>query len=131
MKVIALDKRKHKRKKLDRFLGSHLVDKKGKEFPVNVHDISENGMSLEIQPEDAPKLKSDEIWGMRIYLTQHNYLHLVAKIASVKHDSDANCIRVGVSFHAPGVTDLTMYHVMHLVEIIAHITQAQAGKVAA
>ena len=127
MSVHTLDKRKYKRKKIEKFLGSHLLDKNGEEHPVNVFDISENGMSIDILPGTDIKIKSGDTVAIRFYLTEDNYIHLESKVASVKELKAEECKRIGVSFRARGITDITMYHIVQLIEIMAHLTVQNAA----
>jgi PilZ domain len=119
-----LERRRFKRREIEKHLGSFLVDSKGVEHAVNVLDISENGISMDVTPPDAIKVAEGDSVGIRLYLTQTNYIHLRVSVRTSEFFREENCQRVGATFSSGGKSDVTMYHLVRFIEIMAHIIDA-------
>lgn len=118
------ERRRYKRREIEKHLGSYIVDSDGKEHAVSVVDISENGMSLDLRPMDSVKLKADDQVGVRLYVSKTNFIHLELVIRATEHFKTENYQRIHSSFSVNGRSDVTMYHLVRFIEIMAHIIES-------
>lgn len=118
------ERRRYKRREIEKHLGSFVVDAKGAEHPVTIMDISENGISIDISVDEDVKTEEGGNLAVRLYLTQSNYIHLQVTIRSCEYLKAEQCNRIGASFSSGGKSDVTMYHLVRFIEIMAHIIDA-------
>lgn len=124
--VISQERRKLERTILTEFFGAFLVIPQKGLQKILMYDISENGISFDIEPE-VGKLNVGEIVAARIYLSRKAFFTINVIVKNVRFISDEKVYRHGCAFEAGSVNEVALRHFVKFVENVSLDLREDSG----
>jgi hypothetical protein len=95
---------------------------------VALYDISENGLSFDIDASVGPLKEGEEI-AMRVYMNQSTYFPFVTKVRNVRSIPDEAVFRHGVNFVKGTINDVALHHFVKFIENVSASLRRDGGDV--
>lgn len=112
------DRRQVKRTILTEFIAVHAIVPGMGLMKVNLYDITENGLSFDID-EARGQFQVGENISMRIYLNHQTYFPFDVKVRHVTHVKDEGIYRHGGEFEKGSINDVALYHFIKFIETVS------------
>lgn len=112
------ERRSVRRTILTEFIGVYCVVPGHGLKKVSLYDISENGLSFDMDFEMGSLRVGEEI-AMRIYLSQFTYFPFVATVTNVREVPEEGIVRHGGTFLKGTVNDKALFHFVKFVENVS------------
>jgi hypothetical protein len=126
--ILLQERRKVKRTILSEFLGAcALVPQKGL-MKVRLHDISETGMSFDIETNSG-HFKAGEEVAMRVYLNHVTYFPFVVNVQNIRFIEEEVVYRHGVNFVRGTINDEALHHFVKFIETVSASLQGDHGDI--
>lgn len=93
---------------------------------VSLYDISENGLSFDMDFELGGLRMGEEI-AMRIYLSQFTFFPFVATVTNVREVPDEGVIRHGGTFLKDTINDKALFHFVKFIENVSLDLRRDSG----
>jgi len=126
--ILNQERREVKRTILTGFIGAFAIIPQKGLLKVAVYDISENGVSFDIEG-DGGHLKGGEEVAMRIYLNQQTYFPFVVQINNVRKISEEGVTRHGSGFVKGTLNEEALFHFIKFIENVSASLQRDQGDV--
>ena len=126
--MLTQERRTVKRSILTEFIGAHIVVPDRGLQKVAVYDISEDGISFDIELEAGAYRLGDEV-GVRVYLNQYTYFSFNVKVANIRVISEDGVTRHGGSFVKGSVNDVALHHFVKFIETVSASLKTDSGDV--
>ena len=133
--IINEERREVRRTILTGFIGAFIVvptpvssKSKGGLLKVDIYDISEDGISFDVDSEFGQFQKGEE-FAMRVYLSQATYFPFTIKVQNVRHLDGDGSFRHGASFAKGSVNDEALHHFVKFIETVSASLEKDTGDV--
>ncbi len=126
--IIKEERRTVKRTILTEFLGAFIVIPGQGLSQVSIYDISEKGMSFDMDLEQG-SLKHGEEVAMRIYMNQQTYFPFITKINNVREVPEEGLCRHGAGFVEGTINDLALHHFVKFIENVSSCLERDSGDI--
>lgn len=113
---------------LTEFIGAFIVIPQSGLCPVALYDISEDGLSFDLDFERGRLTLGEEI-AMRIYLNKKTYFPFVVKTSNIREIPEEGVIRHGVSFVKGTINDVALHHFVRFIENVSSCLEKDTGDV--
>ena len=117
-KILFHERRQIKRTILTEFVSAMVVLPEKGLLKVAIYDISEEGISFDIETENG-KFKIDEEVSMRVYLNQKTYFPITIQIKHVTDEASEGVIRHGSVFMRGASTDAALQYFVRFIESVS------------
>ncbi|MBC7742951.1 MAG: PilZ domain-containing protein [Bdellovibrionaceae bacterium] len=117
-KILFHERRQIKRTILTEFVSAMVVLPEKGLLKVAIYDISEEGISFDIEPENG-EFKLDEQVSMRVYLNQKTYFPITIQVKHVTHERSEGVIRHGSVFMRGAETDAALQYFVRFIESVS------------
>lgn len=126
--IINRERRNVKRTILTEFIGAFVVLPERGLYRVSLYDISEKGLSFDI---DLPlgNYKKDEEVAMRVYLNHKTYFTFIVKVTNARVFEEENVIRHGANFVKGTINDVALHHFVKFIETVSASLRTDAGDI--
>ncbi len=126
--IINRERRNVKRTILTEFVGAFVVLPERGLYRVSLYDISEKGLSFDI---DLPlgRYKKDEEIAMRVYLNHKTYFTFIVKVTNARVFEQENVIRHGANFVKGTINDVALHHFVKFIETVSASLRTDAGDI--
>ncbi len=114
-KLLFHERRQVKRTILSEFMSAMIVLPEKGLMKVALFDISEEGISFEIE-KNAGQFKVREEILMRVYLNQKTYFPIQVSVKHATEDEKSGLIRHGTEFLKGAATDVALQHFVKFIE---------------
>jgi hypothetical protein len=122
------ERRVVKRTIMNEFIGAFaIVPEKGL-LKVSLHDISEKGVSFNIEGSMGYFRQNQEI-AMRVYLNHKTYFPFVVKLRNQRYIVDEEVTRVGADFIANSVNNVALHHFIKFIENVSATLKTDTGDI--
>lgn len=125
---IQKERRTVKRTILTEFIGAFAVLPQMGLMKVSLYDISENGMSFDVEMDLGKFAKGEEI-AMRVYLNQYTYFPFVIKVRNQRQEGPEGVFRHGADFVKGSVNDVALGHFVKFIETVSASLERDGGDV--
>lgn len=126
---ILLDERRTVRRTLlTEFIGAFLVVPQKGLCSVAIYDISEKGMSFDMEYDQGCMQEGEEV-AMRIYMNQHTYFPFVVKISNVRDVVEEGLHRHGCGFVTGTINELALHHFVKFIENVSSCLERDNGDI--
>lgn len=126
--VISEERRKVKRTILAEFIGAFvLIPNKGLQ-KVSVYDISEDGLSFDIDFEHG-HFNMGEEFAMRLYLSKDTYLPFTVRVSNYREIQDEGVVRHGSQFVNNTTNKVALKHFVAFLETVTASLQTDSGDI--
>jgi PilZ domain len=126
--VIKEERRKVKRTILAEFIGAFVLLPGQGLLKVNVFDISEDGLSIDMEYEFGHFEKGEE-FAMRLYLSKDTYLPFIVRVSNFREVSDEGAYRHGVQFVKDTTNAEALKHFVKFLETVTASLQTDRGDI--
>lgn len=126
--IMNRDRRVVKRTLLTEFVGAFVVLPDRGLYRVSLFDISENGLSFEMNMTEGYFLEDEEV-AMRVYLNHKTYFPFIARVTHARIFAEDSVIRHGVSFVKGTINDEALHHFVKFIETVSASLQTDNGDV--
>lgn len=126
--MLTSERRKVRRTILTEFIGAHVVVPDHGLQRVSLYDISEDGISFDVDFGLIPLRTGQEI-GFRLYLNQQTYFPFVVKLSNVREITEEGCTRYGGKFAKGTVNDVALHHLVKFIETVSASLKTDSGDV--
>lgn len=126
--ILGDERRQVRRTILTEFVGAFIVVPERGLQRVALYDISDDGLSFDLDLEHGAFKTGDEI-AMRVYLNHQTYFGFVAKVANARTISEELVHRHGVGFVKGTVNDVALHHFVKFIETVSASLQTDHGDV--
>jgi hypothetical protein len=122
------DRRNVKRTILTEFIGAFVVLPERGLYRVSLYDISENGLSFDI---DLPlgHYKKDEEVAMRVYLNHKTYFTFIVKVTNARVFEEENIMRHGANFVKGTINHSALHHFVKFIETVSANLRTDSGDI--
>lgn len=120
------ERRQVKRTILSEFVSSMVVLPEKGLLKVSIYDISEEGISFEMEPQYG-EFKIDEEVSMRVYLNQKSYFPISVVIKHTQKDETDGLIRHGAEFLKVASTDAALQYFVRFIESVSRGLKKDEG----
>lgn len=127
-KMIAEERRIVRRTILTEFVGAFIIIPQRGLCKVSLYDISETGVSFDIDSSVGQLLIGDEI-AMRVYLNNKSYFPFAVKINHVRRMGEDLSYRHGAGFVKGTVNDLALHHFVKFIEHVSSCLETDHGDI--
>ena len=126
--ILQDERRQVKRTILTEFVGAFIVVPQKGLCEVSLYDISEKGMSFDLD-YDKGSLRDGEEIAMRIYMNQHTYFPFSITVSNSRDIQDEGVYRHGASFVKGTVNDEALHHFVKFIENVSSCLQRDNGDI--
>lgn len=126
--MLSRDRREVKRTILTEFVGAFVVLPERGLMRVALYDISENGVSFDLELTDG-RFKTGEEIAMRVYLNHSTYFPFTINISNSRIIEDENAIRHGANFVRGTVNDVALHHFVKFIESVSAVLKTDEGDI--
>jgi hypothetical protein len=125
-KLLFQERRQVKRTILSEFMSAMVVLPEKGLLKVALYDISEEGISFEIENAQGQFKVGEEIL-MRVYLNQKTYFPIQVSVKHATQDATTGLIRHGTEFLKGAASDVALQHFVKFVESASQDLQKDNG----
>lgn len=126
--ILSSERRTVRRTILSEFVGACVVVPQKGLQKVALYDISENGLSFDMDPELGQFTSGEEV-AMRVYLNHQTYFPFILKVAKARFITDEGVHRHGASFVKGTVNNEALHHFVKFIETVSASLQTDHGDV--
>jgi hypothetical protein len=126
--MILQERREVRRTILSEFISAFVVIPQRGLQRVALYDISENGISFDLELEHG-RLNVGEEVAMRVYMNQQTYFPFVIKISNGRELLDEGVGRHGAGFVRGTINDVALHHFVKFIETVSASLQTDHGDV--
>lgn len=126
--VLTEERRKVKRTILADFVSGHVVVPLRGLEKVNLHDMSNDGLSFDLE-FGRGSFKKDEELAMRIYVNRETYFPFTIKVRRLQFSEDEQVYRVGASLVNGTFNERAIHHFIQFIENISMSLRTDKGDV--
>lgn len=126
--IINRERRNVKRTILTEFIGAFVVLPERGLYRVSLYDISEKGLSFDIDLPLGHYKKEEEV-AMRVYLNHKTYFTFIAKISNTRVFEEENVIRHGANFVKGTINDVALHHFVKFIETVSASLRTDSGDI--
>lgn len=126
--ILNKDRREVKRTILTEFVGAYTVVPEQGLLKVTLHDISENGIAFDLDPQYGMFLDGEEV-AMRVYLNHKTYFPFTVTIVNSRLLEEENVIRHGSQFLRGAINDVALHHFVKFIENVSASLEKDEGDV--
>lgn len=126
--IINSERRVVKRTILNEFIGAFAVIPEKGLLKVALHDISEKGVSFNVESSQAYFRQGQEI-AMRLYLNHKTFFPFVVKLRNQRFIVDEDVTRVGTDFVADSVNNVALRHFVKFIESVSATLKTDSGDI--
>ncbi len=122
------NRRKVTRTVLSQFIGVFIVLRDGILQPINLHDISAEGVAFDLG-KDRGSFNVDEVITLRIYMSHDTYFSFGVTVTNLRNLEEDGVIRHGAMFKK--TTDNSseaLYHFVRFLESVASVAKKDRGE---
>ncbi len=121
--LLLKEHRQTKRTILSEFVGAFIIfatngPNLGGLQKVNLYDISDDGLSFDMEPS-VGRLRVGEEIAMRIYLSQKNYFSFTVRVTNLRFEKEEGTNRHGCQFLKGSVNKEALYHFVKFIENVS------------
>ena len=117
-----------KRTILTEFIGAFIVVPQSGLCPVSIYDISEDGLSFDLDYERGRLTLGEEI-AMRIYMNKKTYFPFIVKTSNIRDIPEEGVIRHGVSLMKGTINDVALHHFVRFIENVCSCLEKDSGDI--
>lgn len=122
------DRREVKRTILTEFVGAFVVLPEKGLMKVVLADISENGLSFELDMQEG-SFQGDEEVAMRVYLNHTTYFPFTVCITNSRSIDESALVRHGANFVKGTVNDVALHHFVKFIETVSASLKTDTGDI--
>lgn len=122
------ERRTARRTILTEFVGAFIVVPQRGLCEVALYDISDSGMSFDLEAERG-QLKDGEEIAMRIYMNQHTYFPFTLKVSNIRQILDEGVTRHGGEFVKGMVNETALHHFVKFIESVSSSLKRDTGDI--
>ncbi len=126
--IINSERRVVKRTILNEFIGDFAVIPEKGLLKVALHDISEKGVSFNIEGSHAYFRQNQEV-AMRLYLNHKTFFPFVVQLRNQRFIVDEGVTRVGTDFVAESVNNMALHHFVKFIENVSATLKTDTGDI--
>lgn len=126
--ILSRDRREVKRTILTEFIGAFVVLPERGLLKVALYDISDNGLSFDIEMLDGGFQSEEEI-AMRVYLNHSTYFPFTIKVSNCRLVEDEGVFRHGAHFVKGTINDIALHHFVKFIENVSASLKTDNGDV--
>ncbi len=126
--ILNSERRVVKRTLLTEFIGAFAIIPERGLLKVALHDISEKGMSFNIEGSQNFFRQEQEV-AMRVYLNHRTFFPFVAKIRNQRFIVDEGVTRVGADFVADSMNNVALHHFVKFIENVSATLKTDTGDI--
>lgn len=126
--MIAEERRIVRRTILTEFVGAFIVIPQRGLAKVALYDISDTGISFDIDCNVGQLMVGDEI-AMRVYLNNKSYFPFAVKINHVRRINEDLCFRHGAGFVKGTINDVALHHFVKFIESVSSCLETDHGDI--
>jgi hypothetical protein len=126
--ILSRDRRVVKRTILTEFVGAFVVLPEKGLLKVALYDISEAGLSFDLDMMDGGFQDGDEI-AMRVYLNHTTYFPFTIKVTHARLVEDEQLVRHGANFEKGTMNDVALHHFVKFIENVSASLKTDSGDV--
>ena len=126
--IIAEERRRVKRTILTEFVGACLVIPQRGLVKVALHDISDNGVSFDLEAQFGQLMVGDEV-AMRVYLNNKTYFPFTVRVTNARDMEREPVYRHGASFVKGTINDTALHHFVKFIESVSSCLQTDHGDI--
>ncbi len=126
--ILSRDRREVKRTILTEFIGAFVVLPERGLLKVALYDISDNGLSFDIEMLDGGFQSEEEI-AMRVYLNHSTYFPFTVSVNNCRLVEDEGVFRHGASFVKGTINDIALHHFVKFIENVSASLKTDNGDV--
>lgn len=125
-KLLFQERRNAKRTLLSEFISAMIVLPEKGLIKVLLYDISEEGVSFELELEQGQFKVGEEIL-LRVYLNQKTYFPLTVSVKHMTPDVEAGVVRHGAEFLKGQANDVALQHFVKFIELAGTDLKKDSG----
>lgn len=122
------ERREIKRTILTEFVSAHAIVADRGLMKITLYDISENGLSFDLDPEQGMFKEGEEV-ALRVYLNHTTYFPFMVTVKNSRLIEDEGVVRHGVNFILGTVNDVALHHFVKFIENISASLRKDGGDV--
>lgn len=126
--TINRERRELKRTILTEFIGAFIVLPERGLFKVSIYDISENGLSFDLDANQGKFENGDEV-AMRVYMSKTTYFPFFVQISNGRMIENESIIRHGALFSKGTVNDIALNHFVKFIETVSVTLRKDNGDI--
>lgn len=126
--VLNKERRDVKRTILTEFVGAFVVLPDRGLMKVALYDISDNGVSFDIEAIEGGFAIDDQI-AMRVYLNHSTYFPFTVTVSNARLLESEGLIRHGAGFVKGTVNDVALYHFVKFIENVSASLKRDGGDI--
>ncbi len=126
--ILNRERREVKRTILTEFIGAFAVLPERGLLKVSLYDISEKGMSFDIEMSQGGFEEGEEV-AMRVYLNHKTYFPFILKITNSRTFVAEGVVRHGANFIMGTVNDVALHHFVKFIETVSASLKTDDGDV--
>ena len=126
--ILRRDRREVKRTILTEFVGACVVLPDKGLLRVGLYDISENGLSFDLDMLEGSFSLGDEV-AMRVYLNHTTYFPFTVRITHDRLVEDEGIIRHGANFIKGTLNDVALHHFVKFIETVSASLKTDSGDI--
>jgi hypothetical protein len=126
--IINSERREVKRTILTEFIGAFAVLPEHGLLRVAVYDISDNGISFDLEMGKG-KFSPDEEIAMRVYLNHKTYFSFVVVVNNSRLIPSEEVVRHGTSYVKGTVNDVALHHFVKFIETVSASLKTDDGDI--
>lgn len=126
--ILGEERRQVRRTILTEFVGAFVVIPERGLQKVALYDISDNGLSIDMELSDGAFRVGEEI-AMRVYLNHSTYFSFIAKVSNERLIDEEQVHRHGMSFVKGTINDVALHHFVKFIETVSASLQTDHGDV--
>ncbi len=126
--ILSRERRQVKRTILTEFIGAFAVLPERGLLKVTLYDISENGISFDVELSEGGFIEGEEI-AMRVYLNHKTYFPFVMKVTNSRVFDAEGVVRHGANFVKGTVNDVALHHFVRFIETVSASLKTDDGDI--
>jgi hypothetical protein len=126
--IINSERRVVKRTILNEFIGAFAVIPEKGLLKVALHDISEKGVSFNVEGSHAYFRQNQEV-AMRLYLNYKTFFPFVVVLRNQRFIVDEGVTRVGTDFVADSINNMALHHFVKFIENVSATLKTDTGDI--
>ncbi len=126
--IINSERRVVKRTILNEFIGAFAVIPEKGLLKVALHDISEKGVSFNVEGSQAYFRQNQEV-AMRLYLNHKTFFPFVVVLRNQRFIVDEAVTRVGTDFLAESMNNTALHHFVKFIENVSATLKTDHGDI--
>ncbi len=126
--ILNEERRQVKRTILNEFIGANVIVPDRGLLKIALHDISEDGLAFDLEPDIGQFNVGDEI-AVRVYMNHKTYFPFSVKVRNVRYIKDEGVYRHGSALMKGDINEMALFHFVKFLETVSASLSTDNGDV--